>query len=198
MKKFNLLLVLSLLFASTSQAAIVNGSSSGTGADVGSTSKGLYAELIDSTGKLLGAARTRVTLYATNFTATTSEGMITLTPSRDNVDGSTGTSVAVTAAKRMALIALCVSTKNAGAAVQGLQVRVRVNPSGAATTSSPVVATAAAGTASATANVAGGMCTPISQGAPMIYEISGNNQVGISQIGTNTAGNDVSLIAVEY
>jgi hypothetical protein len=53
MKKMVSVLLLFLISA-TAQGAIVNGSVSGTGADVGSTSKGLYAEMIDSSGKLQG------------------------------------------------------------------------------------------------------------------------------------------------
>jgi hypothetical protein len=197
MKKMVSVLLLFLISA-TAQGAIVNGSVSGTGADVGSTSKGLYAEMIDSSGKLQGAAKTRFVLYATNFTAATTEALITLTPSRDNVDSTTGTSFAVTAAKRLVLLGVCVTTRNAGAAVQGVVVKVRVNPAGAATATSPVVAIVGAGTSSATANVVGSQCTPISQSPPALYEISGTNQVGISQIGTATAGNEVSLWGYEY
>jgi hypothetical protein len=191
--------ILALLLASTtSWAAIINGGTSGTGADVGSTSKGLYAEPIDSSGKLAGASKTRFVLYATNFTAATTEALITLTPSRDNVDSTTGTSFAVTSGKRMVLLGICVSTRNAGAAVQGVVVKVRVNPSGAATATSPVVAIVGAGTNTATANVVGSQCSPISSAWPSVIELSGNNQIGISQIGTATAGNEVSLWGYEY
>lgn len=194
----SLLSLIFLLVTFNVHAAIVNGSASGTGMDVGSTSKGGYQEVIDSSGKLAGAAKTRFVLYATNFTAATTEALITLTPSRDNVDSSTGTSFAVTSAKRLALMGICISTRNAGAAVQGVLAKVRVNPSGAATASSPVIAIVGAGTNTATANVVGSLCTPISQGYPALHEISGTAQIGISQIGTATAGNEVSLWGYEY
>lgn len=142
------------------------------------------------------AARTPFTLRAINFTAATTEGMITLTPSRDYVDAATGTSFAVTAAKRMRILGACISVKNAGAAVQGVQVRVRINPSGAAVSSSPVIVAMGEGTESATANVAKGNCTPIDQDFAM--ELSGTNQIGVSQIGTGTAGNDFILWGYEY
>jgi hypothetical protein len=198
MQMKSVVLLLGVIFSLNAQAAIVNGSASGVGQDVGSTSKGGYVELIDSAGKLQGAAKTRFVLYAVNFTAATTEALITLTPSRDNVDGSTGTSHAVTAAKRLVLLGVCITTRNAGAAVQGVVVKVRVNPSGAATATSPIVAIVGAGTSSATANVVASQCTPISQSPPALYEISGTNQIGISQIGTATAGNEVSLWGYEY
>lgn len=188
-----------LLLSTASQAAILNGSASGVGADVGSTSKGLYHEPVDSTGKLAGAAKTRVVLYASNFTAATTEALITLTPSRDNVDSTTGTSFAVTSGKRLVILGVCASTRNAGAAVQGLVVKIRVNPSGTVTATSPLAGPPiGVGTSSATANVANSQCTSVSQGWPAVIELSGTNQIGISQIGTATAGNDISLWGYEY
>lgn len=130
-----------------------------------------------------------------NFTAATSEGLVTLTPTRDFVESATGTSLGVTSGKRLRFIGLSISTKNAGAAVQGVQVRVRVNPAGAALVTSPVIAAGAAGTFIATANVAAGMWVDLT---PLGIEIAGNNQFAISQIGTATAGNDVVLHGYEY
>jgi len=178
--------------------AQIKGSVSGVGADVGATSRGLYAELIDSGGRLIGATKTVFVLFATNFTAATTEAMITLTPSRNFVNAATGTSFTITGGKRFVLLGLTVATKNAGAAVQGVLVRVRVNPSGAVVTTSPPVISLGAGTTSATANVVGGGSSPISQGWPCLIELPDTAQIGISQIGTATAGNDVFLWGYEY
>jgi hypothetical protein len=137
-----------------------------------------------------------VTFRAVNFTAATTEAMITLTPQRDYVDAATGTSFTVTSGKRLRLTSLTITTKNAGAAGQGVQVRVRVNPSGASIVTSPVVAVAGAGTALAVANVVGGMSVTFPD--DWTLELEGAAQLGISQIGTATAGNDVLLNGYEY
>lgn len=157
-------------------------------------------EPVGSDGKQAAAAKTLVVYQATNFTAATTEALITLTPVRDGVAGATGTSFVIPSGKRLVLLSLAVTTKNAGAAVQGVQVRVRHNPAGATTASSPVIAVAGAGTFIATANVVGGMSVPVSMSWPSVIEILGDGvkTIGISQIGTATAGNDVALVCYEY
>lgn len=187
-----------LLFCSNAWAGLVTGATSGVSADVGSTSKGVYNEIVDSSGKLAGASKVIFTLRSTNFTAATTEAMITLTPARDNVESSTGTTFTVTSGKRLVILGISVCTRNAGAAGQGVVVRIRVNPGGAAIVTSPVVAMVGAGTNLAIANVVGCGSTPVSAGFPTHIEVSGNSQIGISQIGTATAGNDVSLWGYEY
>jgi hypothetical protein len=87
-----------------------------------------------------------------------------------------------------------VSTKNAGAAGQGVVCNLRITATGAVAANSPLIATCAAGTYLATANVTNGNCVTFPDG----FELSGNMQFGISQIGTATAGNTVTLIGYEY
>lgn len=199
MKKFFAsLLIAATLLSQSAHSAIVNGGTSGVGADVGSTSKGLYVEPIDGTGKTGAAAKTIFVLRAVNFTAATTEALITLTPSRDNVEAATGTSFAVTATKRLVILGISICTRNAGAAGQGVVVRVRVNPTGAALVTSPIAAQAGAGSPLAIANSVGCGGGQVSAGWPSHIEISGNAQIAISQIGTATAGNDVVLWGYEY
>lgn len=133
-----------------------------------------------------------VVFYA-SFTAATTEALVTLTPYRDWVAGATGTSFTVTSAKRLRLTSLSVSTKNAGAAGQGVAVTVRLNPSGVATATSPPVAQAAAGTALAIAGV-----TAFGEEDIHVVDIAGSAQIGVSQIGTATAGNVVFVRGYEY
>jgi hypothetical protein len=146
------------------------------------------------------AAKVLVTYHGINFTAATTEAMVTLTPVRDGVNGSTGTSFVVTSNKRFVLLALTVLTKNAGAAGQGVITRLRYNPAGATIVSSPILAVAGAGTSLAIANIVGVGFATLSQGWPTHYEIAGDGTktIGISQIGTATAGNDVTLVGYEY
>jgi hypothetical protein len=74
---------------------------------------------------------TSFTLQATNFTAAGTEAVITLTPSRDYVDGSTGTTFAVTAKSVLKLRGICVTMECRRRRSSGT-VGVRVNPTGAA------------------------------------------------------------------
>lgn len=178
--------------------AIIKGGTSGVSIDSGATSKGMYVEVLDGGGKLYGAAKTIFTLRAVNFTSATTEAMVTLTPSRDLVEGAAGTTFTVTAGKRLVLIGVSVSCRNAGAAGQGVVVKVRSNPGGAAIVTSPIIAVSSAGTNLAIANVSGSGFALISPGYPCLIELSDPMQIGISQQGTATAGNDVCLWGYEY
>lgn len=149
-----------------------------------------------TTGTAWDAPRTPVQFTAINATPATSDTLVTLTPTRDYVAAGTGTSFAVTAQKRLRLTQLCVSTKNAGAAVQGVQVRLRVDPTGTVTTADPAVAIVGAGTFVATANSVGGACATLDDDYAL--ELTGTAQLGITAIGTNTAGMDLALIGYEY
>lgn len=190
--------LLILLVSGFAQAALITGGVSGVTQDVGTSSRGSYVEIVDASGNVQGKTKTFFSLTAINFTPTTSDAMVTLTPTRDHTAGSTGTSFAVTSGKKMVLLGWCISTKNAGAAVQGVQARIRISTSGAVTTATQAEFIIGAGTVIATANVVGGLCSPISQGWPTVLEISGNMQVGVSVIGTNTAGADISIWGYEY
>jgi hypothetical protein len=133
-------------------------------------------------------------IFSASFTAATTEALIALTPIADGTAAATGTSFTVTSGKRLRLQSLSVSTRNAGAAGQGVVCNLRVAASGAVTASSPLAATCAAGTYLAIANVTNGNCVTFPDG----LELSGTMQLGISQIGTATAGNTVTLIGYEY
>lgn len=135
-------------------------------------------------------------VFSATFSAATTEAMVTLTPITDGVAGSTGTSFTVTNGKRFRIQSLSVTTRNAGAAVQGVVVNLRSNTGGATTATSALLLTTGCGTLSATANIsASGFCD-----IPDGLEIAGNGTItfGISQVGTATAGNTVTLIGYEY
>jgi len=135
-------------------------------------------------------------IYSANFTAATTEGLVTLTPITDGAAGGTATSFVITNGKRLRIQSLCINTRNAGAAAQGVVVNLRVNTAGAVTTTSNLLLSVAAGTSLATANITASNCAPIPDG----LEIAGNGtvQIGLSQIGTATANNSVTLVGYEY
>jgi hypothetical protein len=139
------------------------------------------------------AFTTAVTFNAIGFTATAGDSMLTLTPYRDFVAGSTGTSFTVTAKSILRLQGMCLVTANAGAASQGVVVRLRINPSGTVTTSSPVLASLGVGTLLTTAAAANSMCLTFREG----IDLPSTAQLGISELGTTTAGNDVTIWGYE-
>lgn len=144
-------------------------------------------------GVSLGKARNMFSLTAMNFTSAVAEGLITLTPAVDYANASTLTSYQVPAGKTLVLLGLSLSTRNAGAAGQGIRCAIRVSPSGAVTTASPVLAILGVGTNLAIANITGGATMGLSQLPFGTIEIAATFQIGITQIGTATAGGDVSL-----
>jgi hypothetical protein len=150
-------------------------------------STGLSTQDLKDAGRVLR-------VFSASFTAATTEALVTLTPITDGTAGATGTTFAVTSGKRLRLQSFSVSTKNAGAAGQGVVCNLRITATGAVAANSPLIATCAAGTYLATANVTNGNCVTFPDG----FELSGNMQFGISQIGTATAGNTVTLIGYEY
>ena len=132
--------------------------------------------------------------YSATFTAATTEALVSMTPIADGVAGGAATSFAVTATKRLRLSQMCVTTRNAGVATQGVVVQLRMINTGAVTATSPLVGTASAGTSMAVANVASGGCISFPDG----MEMSGTMQFGVSQIGTATANNTVVVHGFEY
>lgn len=178
--------------------ALIKGGVSGASLEVGATSKGAHIEVVDSSGKLLGATKVIKVFHGINFTAATTEGMVSLTPVTDGVNGTPGTTHAITAGKRLVLLGMSVVTKNAGAAAQGVICRLRWNPGGAAIVSSPIVTVYGAGSQLAVANVVGVGNILITAGPLTGIELPSGGQIGISQIGTATAGNDVCLWGYEY
>jgi hypothetical protein len=146
-----------------------------------------------STQDLKDAGRV-IKVYSATFTAATTEALVTLTPISDGTAGGTATTFAITAGKRFRIQAINVTTRNAGAAGQGVVVNLRMTNTGAVTATSPLVATAAAGTQLTIANVTATGSATIPDG----LELSGTMQFGISQVGSATANNTVTLIGYEY
>lgn len=180
--------------------AVIKSGASTDQLTVGATSKGAHAEMVDSLGKLYGASKVICSWNCLNFTSATTEAVLTLTPIRDGVAGSTYTTIPITANKRLVIIGMTVFMKNAGAAVQWVRCTLRVNPSGAAVAASPVIAMCASGSNSAVAqNSSGQGMTQISAGYPCLMEFSGTTQLAVAQISQgSTAGNDMVMWGYEY
>jgi hypothetical protein len=133
-------------------------------------------------------------MYSSVFTAATTEALVTLTPISDGTAGTTGTSFTVTSGKRLRIQQICLSTRNAGAAGQGVVIQLRMTSTGAVTATSNLVGTIATGSNLAIANSANSDCMVMPDG----FELSGTQQFGVSQIGTATANNTVVVYGFEY
>lgn len=132
--------------------------------------------------------------YSATFTASITEALVTVTPITDGTAGTTATSFTVTSGKRLVLQSFCISTRNAGAAGQGVVVQLRMTSTGAVTVTSPLVGIVSAGTSLAVANISNLACNQLPEG----FELSGTMQLGITQVGTATANNIVVLTGYEY
>jgi hypothetical protein len=133
-------------------------------------------------------------VYSATFTATTAEALLTVTPITNGTAGGTATSFGVTAGKRLRLQQICVSTRNAAAAGQGVVIQLRMTSTGAIAVGSPLVGTIATGSNLAIANSANSDCMVMPDG----FELSGTQQFGLTQVGTATANNTVVVTGYEY
>jgi hypothetical protein len=148
-----------------------------------------------STQDLKDAGRVIKTYGGFHFTPATTEGLVTLTPVSDGTAGSTGTTFAVTAGKRLRLQSMSVVSRASGTTAVGVQVSLRMTASGSVSASSPLVATIGAGLIGTQVAVAASSNFIT---FPDGIELSGTMQFGISQIGIATAGASVTLIGYEY
>ncbi len=135
-----------------------------------------------------------VKIFTSQFTAATTEGLVTLTPTSDFVAGAPATTFAVTSGKRFRIQGLFLTCFNITAAIHACQVNLRISPTGAVTGTSPIAGTVATSTAAATINLANSQAQSFPEG----LELSGSMQFGISQIGIALAGQTVVLVGYEY
>lgn len=126
----------------------------------------------------------------------TTEALLSMVPVRAGVAGGGSTTIAVTSGKTLRLTAIVFSTRSSSAAVLSGRCALRMNPSGAVTASSPILAIAATTQQAAALAEAGDTCVvPLPDG----IEISGTQQVGLSQVCSATTGVAyATLIGFEY
>lgn len=155
----------------------------------------LQGQLSPSGNKeLKDGARVLFSATASAVTGSTSEALITLTPYRDLVAGSTATTFAVTASKRLRLQTLTVTWRNNTAAAGAVTVRFRML-AGTVLVGSPVQCSVNATTASAA--IGGGNTNSVT--FPDGMELSGTMQFGLTQIALGAVvGFDVHVTGYEY
>lgn len=148
-----------------------------------------------STQDLKDAGRVLKVFSAVNFSTATTEALVSLTPITDGAAGGAATSFGVTAGKRLRLLGMTLSARNAGAVIQGVIVKLRMTATGAVAANSPCLATLACQTPGATAAHVAHNSLMFPEG----IELSGTMQIGVSQLGIGAAaGNDVTLWGFEY
>ena len=129
-------------------------------------------------------------------TCVTAEALLALNISRDGAATASATSHPVTAGKRWRITGMIVSARSTGATVLSARVALRMNPAGAATATSPVIAIASM-TQQAAALAEAGDTRVLT--FPDGIEISGTMQVGLSQVCSAITGVVyASLIGYEY
>lgn len=179
---------------SASNALKVDGSAVTQPVSAPTLTKGTQGANGFSVQDLKDAGRVIKTYSASAVTGSTSEALVTLTPYADLVAGSTGTSFAVTASKRLRLQTMIVTWRNNTNAAGGVTVRFRTN-AGTVIVSSPVQFAVNATTSLATTG-SGTTSTVI---FPDGFELSGTMQFGVTQIAVGAVvGFDISVIGYEY
>lgn len=129
-------------------------------------------------------------------TAVTTEALLSLNISRDGAATAGATTHAVTSGKRWRVTGMVCSIRSTSAAVLSGRVSLRMNPSGAATASSPIIATASMTQQAAALVEAGDTCVIM---FPDGIEFSGTMQIGLSQVCSAITGVVyASLIGYEY
>jgi hypothetical protein len=129
-------------------------------------------------------------------TAVTTEALLALNVSRDGAATASVTTIAVTSGKRLRIVGIAAGVISTAAAVISARVSLRMNPSGAAAASSPILVTVPLSQQAAALAQAG---DEMSIMFPEAIEISGTMQVGLSQIASVATGTIwASLIAYEY
>lgn len=164
---------------------------------VGVTAKGTQGAFAAATQDLKDAGRviySAATVIA-GVTAVTTEALLTLTPTRDGVAGTPAGTLPITAGKRLRATSLIVGCISTSAAVLSGRVTLRMNPSGAAVATSPILVIMPLSIPAALAQVGDWVNVPIPDG----IEFSGTHQFGITQVFSATTGTVwASLIGYEY
>ena len=129
-------------------------------------------------------------------TAVTTEALLTLNVSRDGAATAAVTTIAVTSGKRLRIIGITSGVISTGASVIAARVSLRLNPSGVAAATSPILCTISLSQQAAALAQAGDTQSIM---FPEAIEISGTMQVGLSQVASAITGTVwASLIAYEY
>lgn len=142
-----------------------------------------------------GRAIVNVATAIAGVTAVTTEALLALSVSRDGAATSSISTIPVTSGKRYRVTQLVVGMISTAAAVLSGRFSLRMNPAGAVTASSPIIATLPIPSGAALAQAGGWMIMDVPDG----IEFSGTMQIGVSQVCSAITGTIwASLIGFEY
>jgi hypothetical protein len=115
--------------------------------------------------------------------------------SRDGAATASVTTIAVTSGKKYRVTAITAGIISTAAAVVSTRVHLRMNPSGACATTSPIIATLAIPSGAAAIQAGGQFTVHIPEG----IEISGTKQIGLSHVSSVTTGTVwASIVGFEF
>lgn len=153
---------------------------------------GVTTQNLKDAGRAIVNAATAIA----GVTCVTVEALLSLNFSRDCAATAAGTSIAVTAGKRLRVLAIVVGIRSTGAAVLSGRISLRMNPAGAVAATSPIIAIASLSQkAAALAEAGSEICIPLPDG----IEFSGTQQFGLTQVCSAITGVVyASIIGYEY
>ena len=126
----------------------------------------------------------------------TAEALLSMVPVRAGTAAAAATSISVTAGKRLRITSIIFSARSTAAAVLSGRCALRINPTGAVTATSPILAILSV-TQQAAAVAEGGDTCVVS--FPDGIEISGTEQIGLTQLCSATTGVVyASIVGFEY
>ena len=128
-------------------------------------------------------------------TAVTTEALVALNVSRDGATTASVTTIAVTSGKRYRVTQVIIGMISTAAAVLSGRFSLRMNPAGAVTATSPIIATTPISSGAALAQAGGQAIFDVPDG----IEFSGTMQIGVSQVCSAATGTIwVSVLGYEY
>lgn len=153
---------------------------------------GFSMQQLKDAGRTMFAAATVIGGVA----CVTTEALLSMVPVRAGVAGATATAIQATAGKTLRITAIGFSARSSAAAVLSGRCALRMNPTGAVTATSPVLAIATTTQQAAALAEAGDTCVvPLPDG----IEISGTQTIGLTQVCSATTGFVYAwLIGFEY
>lgn len=173
------------------EVALALGTVGGVASPISATNP-LPARDLKDTARAIVNASTAIA----GVTGVTTEALLAMDVSRNGAATASVTTIAVTAGKTLRIVALACSARSTSAAVFSARVSLRLNPNGAVTAISPIIAIASMTQQAAALAEAGDTCTIA---FPDGIEISGTMQVGLSQVCSAVTGVIyASLIVYEY
>lgn len=148
-----------------------------------------------STQDLKDAGRTSVSITCTGVVGVVSETILTVIATSDLVAAGGATTYTVPVGKRFRATGLIAVWRNPTAVAGGVTIRVRAAPSGTASASSPLVATAHASSALATIGAGASSFVPFEEG----FEFPAGASICLTQAAiTTAAGVEAQLVGYLY